>query len=186
MIKKIAAVSVFTLVLSLTTCHSLTAEARQLNTKVTKIIKVNKETDLLSDNYLKGLELKRNANHINAMVNKVSKYNQKTWYVFSGNTPGGWDCSGLVMWAYDQIGIKLEHRASKQKYSGKLVRTPKPGDIVAFGWKGYKDAGHVGIYLGNGMMIHAGRKGERTSIVNVQKWGKYYTNITYTRLLDTF
>jgi cell wall-associated NlpC family hydrolase len=186
MIKKFAAVSIFTLVLSLTTCQSITAEAKQLNTHVTQIVKPIKQTNLMSDSYLKTIILTKNTELVNKMITKVSEYNQKTWYVFSGSTPSGWDCSGLVMWSYDQIGINLEHSATIQKHSGKTVKSPKVGDIVAFGWKDRSDFQHVGIYLGDGLMIHAGGgKGEKTETVNINKWGKHYTKITYTRLIDT-
>jgi cell wall-associated NlpC family hydrolase len=108
-------------------------------------------------------------------VQKVKRYAGKTWYVFSGNTPQGWDCSGLVMWTYQQLGVTLEHRASKQARMGHSVsqKDALPGDVVAFYYPGYNSAYHVGIYLGNGMMIDAPRPGVRTTIepVNASRLG---------------
>jgi cell wall-associated NlpC family hydrolase len=122
------------------------------------------------------------------VVKKLKKRVGKTWYVFSGSTPAGWDCSGLVMWTYQQIGIKLKHSATEQGHSGHSTKHPKTGDIVAFGWKGTGVKQHVGIYLGNGMMIHSGgAPGERTAIISIAKWAKENgnTKVTYIRLLDT-
>lgn len=100
---------------------------------------------------------------IKSTVTKLRSHVGKTWYVFSGDTPRGWDCSGLVKWTYEQMGIPLEHRASKQALSGRVVKTPKIGDIVAFYYRGYKSAFHVGVYVGNGKMIDAPRPGKVTT-----------------------
>lgn len=125
---------------------------------------------------------------LNQAVYLVKKQVGKTWYAFSGSTPNGWDCSGLVLWMYGKIGYTLEHRASLQKYSGELVEEPKIGDIVAFTYKGQNSAYHVGIYVGPNEMIHAGgKRGDRTEIVSVSQWAKGNGNtvVTYTRVIDT-
>jgi hypothetical protein len=108
----------------------------------------------------------------------------KTWYVFSGSTPRGWDCSGLVRWFYEGLGVDLYHSASAQKNSGVRVDTPKRGDIVAFGY-GPQSAGHIGIYVSEDVMIHVGRPGEKTSYRSISDFGEDYRYITYTRILDT-
>jgi cell wall-associated NlpC family hydrolase len=91
------------------------------------------------------------------------------------------------MWTYEQLGIELKHSASAQKNSGKKYKTPKIGDVVAFGWKNYSGAQHVGIYIGNGKMIHAPAPGHRTAIISVKKWAKmnWNTKVTYTRFIET-
>lgn len=130
----------------------------------------------------------KDTKELNHAVALVKKQVGKTWYAFSGSTPDGWDCSGLVLWMYGQIGYTLEHRASIQKDSGELVKEPKIGDIVAFTYKGSKSAYHVGIYLGPNEMIHAGgRRGERTGIVSISAWanGNGNTIVTYTRIIET-
>jgi cell wall-associated NlpC family hydrolase len=84
-------------------------------------------------------------------------------YVWGGASPSvGFDCSGLVVWAYAQIGISLEH------FTGDLwnevVHIPysevKPGDLVFF----YADISHVGIYLGKGLMVDAPTFGQDVQI----------------------
>lgn len=125
---------------------------------------------------------------MNQAVYLVKKQVGKTWYAYSGATPDGWDCSGLVLWMYGKIGYTLEHRASLQKNSGELVDDPKIGDIVAFSYKGYDSAYHVGIYVGPNEMIHAGgKRGEKTAIVSISQWAKGNGNtvVTYTRVIET-
>lgn len=131
-------------------------------------------------------KLDANADKLALMVKKLRKYVGNTPYVFSGASPAGWDCSGLVRWAYAQIGKDLYHGASTQKHSGKMVKTPKVGDIVSFGWKGYSGAQHSGLYLGDGLMLHAGGyAGMRTEITDISDWAKGSGNtlVTYTRIL---
>lgn len=126
-----------------------------------------------------------NTKAVNVAIKKLNKTVGKTWYVFSGATPRGWDCSGLTMWFYGQLGVDLEHRASKQQSAGVAVKTPKVGDIVVFKYKGYKSAYHVGIYVGNGKMIHAPKHGHRTITESVKQFGGNYSNISYRRIVDT-
>ena len=118
------------------------------------------------------------------VLNRLDNTVGKTWYVFSGSTPRGWDCSGLVRWTYEQVGVELEHRANAQANSGTKVKDPLPGDIVAFYRKGSNYSFHVGIYLGKGKMIHAYQLGMRTVIQPVKQvvkenWG---ARVTYTRI----
>jgi cell wall-associated NlpC family hydrolase len=95
-------------------------------------------------------------------ITELKSHVGKTWYVFSGDTPRGWDCSGLVVWTYKHLGISLQHRASKQALAGQVTKAPRVGDIVAFYFKGHKSASHVGIYVGDGKMINAPRPGTVT------------------------
>jgi cell wall-associated NlpC family hydrolase len=121
---------------------------------------------------------------VNATSDKLRKYIGKTWYVFGGATPQGWDCSGLVVWYYKQLGIELYHSASAQKYEGKPRKyseaKAKVGDII---W----NPGHVGIYDGDGYMIHSPNRGLRTERVKVWEWANDNgtSNVTYTRLIKT-
>jgi len=74
-------------------------------------------------------------------------------YVWGAAGPGSFDCSGLVVWAYEQVGITLPHFTGDLWNSG--VHIPRsdlePGDLVFF----YPDISHVGIYIGDGLMIDA-------------------------------
>ena len=103
------------------------------------------------------------------MQNRILELEQhvgKTWYVFSGSTPSGWDCSGMVMWFYSDFNIELEHSATKQMHFGERVTDPVPGDIISFSRNG-ENAYHNGIYIGEGMYIHAPSRGRKTAISSI-------------------
>jgi cell wall-associated NlpC family hydrolase len=74
-------------------------------------------------------------------------------YVWGGSGPGAFDCSGLVMWAFQQSGVSLPHSSQMQSGGGRAVSVDQmqPGDIVSY----YSDASHVGLYIGDGMIVHA-------------------------------
>jgi peptidoglycan DL-endopeptidase CwlO len=80
-------------------------------------------------------------------------------YVWGGASPSGFDCSGLTMYCYAQIGIGLAHGATAQQQASKPVSIGnlQPGDLVFFGGPGYSH--HVGIYVSGGTMIHAPHTG---------------------------
>lgn len=97
-------------------------------------------------------------------------------YRYGGATPKeGFDCSGLIYWAYRQHGISLPRVASRQSHYGAPVAKNKlqPGDIVAFRiGKAY----HTGIYTGNNKFIHSPSKGKRVredSLAN-SYWKRHY------------
>lgn len=126
-----------------------------------------------------------NQRSINNRIEEIKKYANKTWYVFSGSTPRGWDCSGLVVWFYEGLGREIPHSASKQGWMKPKVLDPKPGDVVVFRNKGYKNFNHSAIYLGDNMIIHAGfGKGDRTEIVSLDSSVFDNTEIRFVRVLD--
>jgi cell wall-associated NlpC family hydrolase len=91
-------------------------------------------------------------------------------YVWGGSTPtGGFDCSGLVMYVYRQLGITLDHYAAWQFLEGTRVSPAElqPGDLVFFEPKA-DGPGHVGIYVGNGQMINAPHTGDVVRIASIQ------------------
>jgi cell wall-associated NlpC family hydrolase len=85
-------------------------------------------------------------------------------YVWGGSSPTtGFDCSGLVQWAYGQAGIDLPRVADQQQQVGTKVASlaqAQPGDLVFYGNPAY----HVGIYLGNGYMVDAPQTGQTVQI----------------------
>jgi len=76
-------------------------------------------------------------------------------YVYGGRTPNGFDCSGFTSYVYRQAGITIPRTASAQKAAATPVSSPRPGDLVFFGYPVY----HVGIYVSPGTMIDAQRPG---------------------------
>ena len=82
-----------------------------------------------------------------------------TPYVYGGASPGGFDCSGLVMYVYAQVGVSLPHYTVAQYNYPDSVSVSRsqlqPGDLVFFA-----GLGHVGIYVGNGQFIHAPHTGD--------------------------
>ena len=130
--------------------------------------------------------LETNTVKLNNVIEALTDRVGKTRYVFSGSTPKGWDCSGLVKWAYGELGVELEHSASKQQYAGEAVDKPKLGDIVVFKYNGRSSAYHVGIYLYPDTMIHSGGgKGDKTSIVSISKFAGNHSKVIYKRVVET-
>lgn len=86
-------------------------------------------------------------------------------YVWGAEGPNSFDCSGLVMWAYQKVGISLPHYTGDQWTAGTHVsrKELRPGDLVFF----YRDLHHVGIYIGAGLMIHAPRTGDVVHITTI-------------------
>ncbi|MCR5814799.1 MAG: C40 family peptidase [Desulfovibrio sp.] len=88
-----------------------------------------------------------------------------TPYVVGGSSPGGFDCSGLVCWAYGNVGVKLPRTAREQSVVGTKVRdldAMQEGDIVAF--RHPKRGYHTGIYVGDGKFIHSPRRKSHVKI----------------------
>ncbi len=87
-----------------------------------------------------------------------------TPYVWGGAAPGGFDCSGLVMWAYAQVGVSLPHSSYAQYDYGVPVSVDalEPGDLVFF-----DGLGHVGMYIGGGQFIEAPHTGAFVQISNL-------------------
>jgi cell wall-associated NlpC family hydrolase len=117
---------------------------------------------------LRELETRRaaieNTTKMAEVIKKLKRTAGATPYVFSGSSPSGWDCSGLVLWTYRQMGVELYHGATMQYRSGTIVNDPLPGDLVAYVYGKSTSTGHVGIYIGDGKAIHSLKPGTRTRI----------------------
>jgi cell wall-associated NlpC family hydrolase len=74
-------------------------------------------------------------------------------YAWGAAGPGAFDCSGLVVWAYAQVGISLMHYTGDLWNEGEHISQAQlePGDLVFF----FADISHVGMYVGNGLMVDA-------------------------------
>jgi cell wall-associated NlpC family hydrolase len=122
---------------------------------------------------------------IEQRIVELRQYANKTWYVFSGSSPRGWDCSGLVVWFYEGLRKELPHSASKQGLLRPKVKDPLPGDVVVFRHNGYRNYHHSGIYIGNNKVIHAGfGKGDKTEIVSLDDSAFKDTDIKFVRILE--
>lgn len=90
-------------------------------------------------------------------------------YVFACSGPDAFDCSGLVMRAYSNIGIYLPHSAESQSGYGYAVSMDnlQPGDMLFYTTDGSGTVSHVGIYVGDGMMVHASAPGIGVIMTNI-------------------
>jgi cell wall-associated NlpC family hydrolase len=96
-----------------------------------------------------------------------------TPYVWGGAAPGGFDCSGLVMWAFAQVGVSLPHSTYADYGMGVPVSEDQlqPGDLVFF-----DGLGHMGIYIGGGQFVHAPHTGD---VVKVSSLSEGWYAATY-------
>jgi cell wall-associated NlpC family hydrolase len=110
------------------------------------------------------------ANTIGAQALRWALTRRGDPYVWGGAGPNDFDCSGLVLWAYAKVGISLPHFTGDQWQMGVHVgrNQLEPGDLVFF----YADIGHVGLYIGNGLMVDAPDFGEDVQVQPVM-WNVY-------------
>ncbi len=92
-------------------------------------------------------------------------------YQWAGSSPSeGFDCSGLTMWAYAQVGVSLPHNAAAQHGMGTPVDRSnlQPGDLVFF-----NGDSHEGMYIGGGQFVHAPHTGDVVKISNLDGYPGY-------------
>lgn len=92
-------------------------------------------------------------------------------YVYGGNQPSGWDCSGFVQYVFARFGVSLPHQSGSQMSVGSPVASlaeAQPGDILANG-------SHAAIYIGNGMVMNAMSPSQGTGVapVGMVMYGSY-------------
>jgi len=109
-----------------------------------------------------------------ATVLQVASKYVGTPYVFGGETPAGFDCSGYVAFVFSQFGVELPHSVHAQNRLGILIKPEDavPGDLVVF-----DDLSHDGIYAGNGNFYHAPRPGDSVKLAPI-----FTSNIHFVRL----
>ncbi|MDN3353201.1 C40 family peptidase [Actinomadura sp. DC4] len=93
-------------------------------------------------------------------------------YVFGGAGPSSFDCSGLTMMAYKQVGINMSHYVPNQYSASRHISRAQlqPGDLVFF-----HDLGHVGLYVGNGKFIQAPHTGDVVKVSSLSE--AWYTSV---------
>jgi hypothetical protein len=90
-------------------------------------------------------------------------------YRWGASGPGAFDCSGLTMRAYQTAGVRLPHSSRAQYQSGRRLQRLgdiRPGDLLFFG-RGGRSIHHVGLYIGNGRMVHAPYSGTRVRVSSI-------------------
>jgi cell wall-associated NlpC family hydrolase len=100
-------------------------------------------------------------------------------YVYGGAGPNSFDCSGLTSYIYRQLGVYIPHSAASQYHYGVHIGSMSnlaPGDLMFFAGTvpGARGITHVGIYVGDGIMVHAGTPASGVQAVNI--WGSYWTS----------
>jgi cell wall-associated NlpC family hydrolase len=93
--------------------------------------------------------------------------------VWGGSTPSGFDCSGLVQYVYERLGIDLPRTSREQYHAGAFIPANRldllqPGDLVFFGYDGDPErVHHVGMYVGDGNFIHAPGTGDHVVVASL-------------------
>jgi murein DD-endopeptidase len=97
-----------------------------------------------------------------------------TPYRYGGASPRGFDCSGLVQYAYRQIGISVPRTTGQQFAAARRIdrRDAQPGDLLFFRFT--RTVSHVGIYLGDGQFVHAPTSGRNVEVISLEQ--PFYRN----------
>ena len=177
--KRFIAISAMALVMA--SCSS--SAVADTTASAVAITQTRVEESTLLDNIIADAIKHSKKEQLNSVTTQLKNRVDKTWYVFSGSTPSGWDCSGLVVWYYEQLGVEVPHSANKQGNIGRKVQTPSVGDIVVWSYKGSSSYYHASIYIGNGKVIHAGfRPGTSTEIISLDDPSFKHSNATFIRV----
>jgi hypothetical protein len=104
----------------------------------------------------------------------IARAAMATPYRWGGSDTEGFDCSGLIQYAYRELGIELPRRSRDQAVVGRPVPTVvdslAPGDILVFAGEPGGQASHVGLYGGDGRFIHSASGGVRESALRADDW----------------
>jgi cell wall-associated NlpC family hydrolase len=98
-------------------------------------------------------------------------------YRASGNSPRGFDCSGLVQYSYAQVNMRLP-RSTEEQWAGSRAVSRKelrPGDLLFFHQEGKRNS-HVAIYVGNDRFVHAPSSGKQVSTASLSDryWSQHF------------
>lgn len=170
-------------ILILTGCSASVAIATGENAQVPTSTTVTKVETFSTQQLVKIAKIERNTTKMKKVVKYLKTRVGRTSYVFSGSSPYGWDCSGLVKWTYKRFGLELPHSANKQGHVGSRVSEPKLGDIVVFAYSGSTSFYHSAIYIGNGKIVHAHQQRKTTVIEPLANYKR--SQIRFVRLVTT-
>jgi cell wall-associated NlpC family hydrolase len=171
-----------------TSIADVTPEVKVTSTTVTKIETFSTKQLVKNEKFntrqlVQKAKLKRNTAQMKKVVNYLKTRVEKTSYVFSGSSPRGWDCSGMVRWTYERFGIELPHSANKQGHVGTRVSKPKLGDIVVMAYAGSTNFYHSAIYIGDGKIVHANQARDTTVIEPLSNYKN--SQIRFVRVVKT-
>jgi len=98
-------------------------------------------------------------------------------YRYGGNSPSGFDCSGLVQYSYSRAGLPVPRTTKSQRRSSVAIgsQSLRAGDLLFFDQEGRKSS-HVGIYIGDGQFVHAPSSGKRVRVdkLDTRYWRKHF------------
>jgi cell wall-associated NlpC family hydrolase len=141
----------------------LAAKKKQIDAEIKRLTAMLPVTSVRPENCpaIDGVVSSAARTAINTACGKVGKP-----YVWGATGPNAFDCSGLTQYAYKAAGISLTHFTGAQWKEGRAVSRAdaRPGDLVFF----FSDLHHVGLYLGNGLMVHAPRAGKPVQVAKIE------------------
>ncbi|WP_404427540.1 LysM peptidoglycan-binding domain-containing protein [Ureibacillus chungkukjangi] len=117
-----------------------------------------------------------NGQAVYANVLKIAQSLTGTPYLFAGNTPAGFDCSGFVKYVFANAGVDIARKSSNDYFMNDTtkVENPIPGDIIFFKNTYIEGISHMGIYIGNGEFIHAGSSGVQVTKLSYEYWASKF------------
>lgn len=94
-----------------------------------------------------------------------------TPYVYGGASPGGFDCSGLIYWAYQQMGRSVPRTATAQMQASQRIPLSalQPGDLVFYDGND-SSINHIAVYVGGGQVVHAPHTGSTVKYDSLYFW----------------
>lgn len=106
---------------------------------------------------------------------KIAASKRGTPYVYGATGPNAFDCSGFTRWVFAHLGVSLSRVAASQVGDTRIVRNPKPGDLVFFGGGG--GVYHVAIYAGHGEIWHAPYPGRSVTLEHLWTSDVFYGEV---------
>jgi cell wall-associated NlpC family hydrolase len=134
-------------------------------------------TLFLSNLVVNAKEPMHHKHFLKSYIESTAKSKLGKKYVWGGNGPYNYDCSGFTKAVFALNGIKIPRNSWKQAQVGVKIKSRKnlkKGDLIFFNSKHHKGVNHVGIYLGHGKFIHASRFHKRIVISPLREYRRYF------------